>query len=150
MQRRAINVIKCTTLRTDSTNTYDTCFEIGIIAYKNKMIGRSTNNGKWSIKPSSCILVGFVSSENMRNNTVIQLCSPCQNRPNMQLGNAEKNLLIHILCINKHRKKGRSNPTTFAVTFVEVLVRSKFGQLVCHCWFSLLNFIFIFIYSYLI
>ena len=71
MYSRAINVIKCTTLRTDSTNTYDTCFEIGIIAYKNKMIGRSKNNGKWSIKPSSCILVAFVSSENVRNNTVI-------------------------------------------------------------------------------
>ena len=71
MYSRAINVIKCTTLRADSTNTYDTCFEIGIIAYKNKMIGRSKNNGKWSIKPSSCILVAFVSSENVRNNTVI-------------------------------------------------------------------------------
>ena len=42
-----------------------------IIAYKNKMIGRSKNNGKWSIKPSSCILVAFVSSQNVRNNTVI-------------------------------------------------------------------------------
>ena len=62
------------------------------------------------------------------------------------VGECRKNLLIHILCINKHRKKGRSNPTTFAVTFVEVLVRSKFCQLVCHCRFLLLNFIHIHIF----